>query len=44
MNNKRKEKNIFVDMELLEEVEENLSDEKRNKCVKKFMDSLYDRV
>ena len=44
MSNKRKEKIIFVDMELLEEVDENLSDEKRNKRVEKFMDSLYDRV
>jgi len=44
MNNKRKETIIFVDMESLEEVDENLSDEKRNKCVKNCMDSLYDRI
>ena len=44
MNDKRKEKIIFVDMESLKEVDENLSDEKRNECVKTCMDLLYDRV
>ena len=44
MNDKKKEKIVFVDMESLKEVDKNLSNEKRKERVNTCMDSLYGRV